>query len=527
MRFLLTKRFSLFFLLSIFIFFISCSKDSEEPVQTEKTIITENLSVTIDENPTNGQLIGTVQGSTNEGSVTFSITEQTPAGAFSIDAASGELKVADESLFDFEINPTITGIVKVSNGSVFENASVTISLNEVNEEHVFNGSIALFTQAEVEAFGSNNYTMIYGTLLIGDIVDHIYSEITDLSSLKTLKYIGGQLNIWRNGELTDLNGLHNIKTVGGDVNIYYNKLLPNLNSLNGLDTLQSGLAIEENDLLENLNGLENLSEIGLDLHIDKNTSLKNIDALINLTNLGGGIKVIDNTILQNINGFKGLTKVNGNILISNNNAILNLEGLQNMTEMSDESSIGIRDNEALISLDGLNNLTSLNGIGLINNGSLNNIDALSNLQNLQGLQIWNNSQLTNIEVFRNITSFEGSLFIGDNEALTTLNGLRNLQSVLGVEIFNNPQLIDLGLESLQSISLHLIIRKNTSLNNLDSLENLQTVQNKLSISDNAVLINFCGLQPLLVNNGLIGDYRVYQNAYNPTKQDIIDGNCSL
>ncbi|MCB0455675.1 MAG: cadherin repeat domain-containing protein, partial [Aequorivita sp.] len=79
----------------------ACSKDSDAPNPFEITVTTSDFSKTMDENPSNGQLIGIVSGSTNEGSVTFSITEQNPAGAFSIDPASGELKVANATLFDF------------------------------------------------------------------------------------------------------------------------------------------------------------------------------------------------------------------------------------------------------------------------------------------------------------------------------------------------------------------------------------------------------------------------------------------
>ncbi len=122
---------------AIFFTFISCSKDSNDPDPFETTVTTSDFSKTIDENPTNGQVIGTVSGTTNEGSVTFSITEQTPSGAFSIDATSGELKVADEMLFDFETNPTITGNVKVTNGTVYKNASVVITLNDLVEDNIY------------------------------------------------------------------------------------------------------------------------------------------------------------------------------------------------------------------------------------------------------------------------------------------------------------------------------------------------------------------------------------------------------
>ncbi len=48
-------------------------------------------------------------------------------GAFAIDSNSGELTVANGDAFSFANNPIITGIVKVANGAVSENATITIS----------------------------------------------------------------------------------------------------------------------------------------------------------------------------------------------------------------------------------------------------------------------------------------------------------------------------------------------------------------------------------------------------------------
>ena len=104
---------------------LSCKK--EDPI----TVTTADFTTTLDENPANGTAIGTVTGSTNRGSVTFSISTQTPAGAMAIDGTTGELTVADASHFDFETNPTITASVTVANGTVSETSGVTINLNNV------------------------------------------------------------------------------------------------------------------------------------------------------------------------------------------------------------------------------------------------------------------------------------------------------------------------------------------------------------------------------------------------------------
>ncbi|PCE66055.1 hypothetical protein B7P33_01775 [Sediminicola luteus] len=92
----------------------------------------QDFSATIDENPTNGQVLGTVQAS-GSGNTTFSISTQSPAGAITIDAATGELTVADANLFDFETNPVITATISVESGVDTANITATITLNDVSE----------------------------------------------------------------------------------------------------------------------------------------------------------------------------------------------------------------------------------------------------------------------------------------------------------------------------------------------------------------------------------------------------------
>ena len=112
----------LFMLLGIW----ACDKNGD-PI----TVTTADLTTSIDENPSNGDVIGTVTGSTSEGSVTFSISQQTPAGAMAINSSTGELTVANATVFDFEVNPSITANVTVANGNVSQTAGITVNLNNV------------------------------------------------------------------------------------------------------------------------------------------------------------------------------------------------------------------------------------------------------------------------------------------------------------------------------------------------------------------------------------------------------------
>lgn len=101
----------------------------------------QNTDLTIDENPSNGDVVGTLQASGSN--LTYTITFQNPAGAFSIDQNTGELSVADETLFDFETNPNMLATISVSNGTQSVSANAFVSLNDVNEigEFKFGGVI--------------------------------------------------------------------------------------------------------------------------------------------------------------------------------------------------------------------------------------------------------------------------------------------------------------------------------------------------------------------------------------------------
>lgn len=116
----------------------SCGGDNDTtPIPTPKTsveITATGITITIDENPTDGQVLGKVTGTVNQGEVTFSLTEENPSGAMAIDTKTGELTVADTSKFDFEANPTLTAKGIVSAGGESKSASISISLNNLPEK---------------------------------------------------------------------------------------------------------------------------------------------------------------------------------------------------------------------------------------------------------------------------------------------------------------------------------------------------------------------------------------------------------
>ncbi|MFD0861257.1 cadherin repeat domain-containing protein [Sungkyunkwania multivorans] len=121
------KRITGILLLTSIFILSSCSKD-EGPVGPSAS----DLNITIDENPTNGTVLGTI-GTNLSGSLVFTITSQTPTGALAIDTDSGELTVADASRFDFESTTTVEANISVANASETATASVQIDLRNIDD----------------------------------------------------------------------------------------------------------------------------------------------------------------------------------------------------------------------------------------------------------------------------------------------------------------------------------------------------------------------------------------------------------
>jgi hypothetical protein len=213
-----------------------------------------------------------------------------------------------------------------------------------------------------------------------------------------------------------------------------------------------------------------VGDLRINTNIDSSTGLSpitNLDALSCLTHITGTLSIIYNDELTSIEGLQNLDTVEGSIYISINQSLENLNGLENITDINGDLGIG--------------------------GASINNISSLNNL-----------------------TSIGGDLLIDSTEALINLDGLESLTSVGGDIGIGYAPVTDGGL--------------NTALLNLNGLGSLISVGGNFLLTHNTALTNFCGIENIitnLTNNGIEFNYLVENNLYNPTIQDIIDGNCSL
>mgnify|MGYP000628027911 FL=1 len=104
---------------------------------------------------------------------------------------------------------------------------------------IFEGSIVLASQSEVDAFDdvTIDYTEITGNVIIGTTSPHS-TNITNLSALKNLNKIGGNLTIHDNNKsLRSIESLSNITSVGGSLS--FSPASNQINSLNGFRNLTS------------------------------------------------------------------------------------------------------------------------------------------------------------------------------------------------------------------------------------------------------------------------------------------------
>ena len=354
-------------------------------------------------------------------------------------------------------------------------------------------TIILTSQLQVDAF---NYNSVGGLLIEG-------ADISDLSPLSCLETIDGDtgLTIRNNPNLLSLYGLNNIQYITG-----YSVDIQNNNSLLAVDNLDSLInfnatdfyiahipsyfMIRNNPSLQSI-AIPNLSGLVTGLAIENSPNLTMVD--LSSVTWFMSVRIIDTPQLTSLN-FNSLDKIGyvvspfavGLIRISNTN-LADLSAFQNMTSGSPVESVSIHNNPNLQNLSGLENGSIYaTSVSIIENNSLINVDGLVS-----------------------VTPFEfGGMHIENNPMLANIDGLSNYQAK------NN-----------------ILINNNDALTNLDALSITTFVQDQTIITNNDALVDLCGLTSLAACHltqagGFCQIFTISGNAYNPSAQDIVDGNCS-
>lgn len=131
--------------ISVLIAFTSCKKDEDSPsTSSEPSFSADNLSVTMDENPNQGDLVGLIAFEKDSEStvLTFTLTTN-PGNAMTINSSTGRVTVATPSYFDYESRESFSGKAKISDGKNSKTINITVTLNDVEEGKVPIDRVAL------------------------------------------------------------------------------------------------------------------------------------------------------------------------------------------------------------------------------------------------------------------------------------------------------------------------------------------------------------------------------------------------
>lgn len=366
--------------------------------------------------------------------------------------------------------------------------------NEIFEEKIFDGEVVLQNQSEVDEFGAMNYTSINGNLIISGNFNS--PELTNIDALKSLNTIKGDFEIKFNATLININGLKNMEAVDGNLLIQENISLKNLDGFEKLEAIGGSLIIRNNGL-DNIEGLGKLNKIGEDLVIAAEFKIDNLDMFSKVNALKDLYLFGDK--ISNLNGLKNAKGINS--------VRLDVKGLTDISALSEMSS-------------------SLNVISL-SNTLVSDLSVFSNVKNTNYVEFRNNNNIQNFIGLSELESVVGGLVVSGNDNLLNFSGLENL-SEIGDEITieGNLKLSEIGsLTKMTILNKNLYIKFNDKLTSLDGFKNIVSAPGRIEIENNPTLNNFCFLNTLLSNDGE-NILNISLNAYNPSKEEILAGNCS-
>ena len=173
-------------------------------------VITSDSAFTIEENAASGTVIAVVTATTDSNeALVFSMESVTVDGAIEIDSSTGEIRVVDSSLLDFETLPEIitTIVVTLENTDIIFAQEITIGLIDVIEAltaSTFAGSTEGYVDGDISIATFNRPTGMAtdaaGNIYVTEYGNHTVRKITPAGQVSTL--VGG-FNGFADGTGTD------------------------------------------------------------------------------------------------------------------------------------------------------------------------------------------------------------------------------------------------------------------------------------------------------------------------------------
>ncbi len=500
---------------------INVTNVNEAPSFTDGSSTTRSIA----ENTASGQNIGTAVAATDaDASDTLNYTlGGTDAASFSIVSTSGQLQTS--AALDYETKTSYSVTITVSDGTLTDSISVTINVNNVDENSApsfTEGPTATRSVAENTASGQN----------IGNAV-----AATDADASDTLNYTLGGTDAASFSIVSTSGQLQTSAALDYETETSYSVTVSVSDGNDGTDSITVTINVTDvdeatidpplnertqqvQDAIVAKAGVNSAADVtaahlaaitSLDLNWKSITSLKagDFDGLTSLRTLHlssnsisdiSPLSVLTNLTTLHLSGnsitdipeLDGLTNLKYLNLSGNSiTDISPLDGLTNLTTLH-LSSNSITD---IPELDGLTNLTSL----YLSSNSISDISALSGLTNLTTLHLPSNS-ITDISPLEDLTKLT-TLELPFN-SITDISPLEDLTNLTTLELYNN---------SISDIS------PLEDLTNLTTLELGDTIgRGNNRISDISPLEDLTNLTTLYLHNNIIIDISPLKDLTNLT-----------
>ena len=373
--------------------------------------------------------------------------------------------------------------------------SVTIQNNATNGgcnskngiiNSIYQGNITVTTQAQVNALRDTlaGKTRIAGNLTIGYTSGNSRSDIIDLTSLRNIVRITGNLNIQQNGQLVNLNGFNNLQTIGGYFEVKDNDTLTFLGNFPALTSIGItggiSISVSNNPRLSTCCVLTDFFSDGVNavsgsISITGNVMGCNSKSEINVITLT--LTSSDDTIAYNDTDFIAIDFTVGCGATGWTSAITYMPAEANFITLS---STGRTDQTGVITLmatprintgvERTATITLSTTGGTASQTVVIMQEALPDHIHVGDVTLINQAQVDSIRSTlgdSRITAIRGNLIIGPSTDITHLDSLYFLTEITGnLEIRNNSMLEDVGdFPALDSIGGYFLMHSNSILCN--------------------------------------------------------------
>ena len=451
-------------------------------------------------------------------------------------------KALTKSMINLEIKPNTTYDVRSAQVFIKDKNSTLSDTVQVTQaaKGTYTGDISFETEQDLIDFQTAGYTKVIGNIIVQynirtlQKLDNLLTEIdgnltincqslTSLDGLYNLKKITGNFITWK-ACITSYEGIDKLTEIGGDFEVRLPYSLESFEGLESLETIGGNFKVIDKLALSSLSsfkGLSSLKSIGGDFEVNaKSSSLASFEGLENLETIGGNFKVIAESSFKGLNGLKS---IGGDFEVNANSSLESFEGLESLETIG--GNFKIIDNKsslnALSSFKGLSSLKSIGGdfeVSTDHSSSPHPSHSLNALESFEGLESLETIG-GNFRVIAESFSYSYSFNV-----LSSFKGLSSLKSI-GGDFEVKARVLESfeGLENLTNIGDKLTIKGCSSLNNIDALKNIESL-NDISITTCSKLYDFCVLKNVVQN--MSGTFYVNDNGYNPTKYQLLNGECS-